>query len=196
MNGGAAGRIRRPRRSGSASGRGALGLRVPGLAAALGGRALDRPLGVPALRAAGADLHATRLARLRLRDGDREHAPLELRGDGVGVDALGKRQRSAEAAEAALDTEPALALLLVLVAALTRDRQHVVVDLDRHVLLAQPGQVGAQDVVVLGLYEVHRRAPALRAASLRREQRVEQPAHLGAKRVWPHQEGHRSYLLA
>ena len=44
--------------------------------------------------------------------------------------------------------------------ALAGDGQHVVVELDVDVLLGQTGQVGAQDELVLGLDQVHRRQPA------------------------------------
>jgi hypothetical protein len=75
--------------------------------------------------------------------------------------------------------------------ALTRDGEGVVGDLDPDVVLAQAGQVGPQDEVVVGLDEVHRGHPAAgRGAAVRRagldgrvEERVEQAVHLLLDRV-------------
>src|SRR4051794_26295822 len=73
------------------------------------------------------DLDPARLALLRLRDRDVEDAIVELGGDSVGVDAIRQRQRAAELAERALETEEALLLALVLGLALTGDRERAVV---------------------------------------------------------------------
>src|SRR5262249_39363744 len=69
-----------------------------------------------------------------------------------------------------------------------RDRQHVVLELDLHVLLAHPGQVGPQDEMVILLDQVHRRGPAARRAvvagsGLRIEERAEQPAPVLLERL-------------
>jgi len=70
--------------------------------------------------------------------------------------------------------------VLVLGLALTRDRQHVVVELDVDVLLGDAGEVGAQDIVGLGLDQIGGGQPATRRGpgrGRRVEQRVDQPVH-------------------
>ena len=57
---------------------------------------------------AAADRDPARLALLGLRDADLEDAVVEARGHGLGVDALGQRQRAGEGAERALDAVEAL----------------------------------------------------------------------------------------
>ena len=138
-------------------------------------RRLVRPVLRPAYAAsspsiaAGAvadlDRDAARLALLGLGDADLEDAVVEARGHGVGVDALGQRQRAAEGAVRALDADVALALVLVLGLALARDGEDVVLDLDVDVVLAEAREVGLEDEVLVGLDEVHRRDPAARAPS-------------------------------
>src|SRR3954465_10331270 len=60
-------------------------------------------LGVDRLRrVADADRDLARLALLGLRDLDLEHAAVEARGHGLGVDALGQREGARERAERAL----------------------------------------------------------------------------------------------
>src|SRR5262249_17928273 len=84
-----------------------------------------------------------------------------------------------------------VALLAVLVRELTlaRDREHVVLQLDVHVLLGQPGEISAQHVLVVDLHEIHRGDPPPRAEAAvpvrrrRIEERVEQPVHLRLNRV-------------
>jgi hypothetical protein len=90
---------------------------------------------------------------------------------------------------------PTLALVLLLVVTLAGDGEDVVVDLDRDVVLAHPGEVGAKQVMVLDLDEVHRRAPALGAPRLRGEQSVEQAAYVRAEGIWLGQKRHFRYLL-
>src|SRR3954454_6481413 len=105
------------------------------------------------LLAAVGDGDPARLALLGLRDADLEHPAVEARRHGVGVDALGQRQRAGEGAERALHPVEALLALLVLGLALTRDGQRAVLELDLDVL-RHAGQVGAEDEVVTGLDEV------------------------------------------
>src|SRR5215211_4465236 len=74
--------------------------RAPTVRPALGGRGL----GVDRLRrVADADRDLARLALLGLRDPHLEHAAVEAGRDGLGVDALGQRQRARERPERALD---------------------------------------------------------------------------------------------
>src|SRR5206468_2415988 len=117
----------------------------------LGGRSLDggRAAVAVAVRVRRAYLDATRLALLGLRDAHLEHALVELGHDAVGVDALGQRQRPAEGTGQALHAVPAALLALVVGLALAGDRERVVTDLDAHVVLAEAGEVGPQDEVVL-----------------------------------------------
>src|SRR3954469_5054368 len=136
-------------------------------------------------RGAVADLDGdlARLALLGLGDAHLEPAAVEGGGDGVGVDALGQRERPAELAEGPLHPVEALLLVLVLGLALAGHGQDVVLELDRDVLLRQAGQVRPQDEVLVGLDEVHRRDPppggsAVAARRRRVEERVEQPVHL------------------
>src|SRR3954447_22715944 len=99
-------------------------------------RPSGRGLGVDRLRrAADADRDLARLALLGLGDVDLEHAAVEARRDGLGVDALGQRQRARERAERALDAVVAVLVLGVLGLALARDREHPLLDLDVDVLL-------------------------------------------------------------
>src|SRR4051812_21335902 len=76
------------------------------------------------------DLDPARLALLRLRDPNIEHAIVERRIDLVRIDALRQRQRPAELAERPLETEEPLLLALVVGLALAADRQRPVVELD------------------------------------------------------------------
>src|SRR3954451_17679305 len=117
----------------------------------LGGRALE------GLAAVGADRDPARLALLGLRNLDLEHALVERRVDLVRVHALGQRQRAAEAAERALEPVPALLAGLVLGLALARDGERAVLNLDRHVVIAQPRKVGLEDEVIFGLDQIHGR---------------------------------------
>src|SRR5215211_9398678 len=87
------------------------------------------------------DLHAARLALLRLGDSHLEHAAVELGADRVGVDALRQRQRAGEAPERALYAVPAALAGRVLGLALAGDLQRAVLHLDRHVGLGKPGKV-------------------------------------------------------
>src|SRR3954453_7558142 len=120
-----AGRPRRP-----------LALRLP-----LGGRALERGVAVAvAVRGRLADWDAARLALLRLRDPDLEHAVRERRLDLLAVDPVGQSEVGAERAELALDSVEAALLLGVLRLALAGDRERAVVQLDVHVALGQAGQ--------------------------------------------------------
>jgi len=98
----------------------------------------------------------------------------------------------------------ALAALLVLGLALAGDGEDVVLDLDRHVVLGQTRKVRAQDVVVVGLDEVHRRQPAAARALAGAygcvEEGVEEPVDLSLDRVelahrLPAYECHLRYLL-
>src|SRR4051812_49404584 len=66
------------------------------------------------------DRDLARLGLLGLRDPDLEHAMLERGLDGLGVDALGQRQRARERAERALHAVIAVLAGLVLGLALTR----------------------------------------------------------------------------
>ena len=140
-------------------------------------------------RRRAADLDAARLALLGLRDRHLEHAAVEVRADRVGVDALGQRQRAAEAAERALDAVPAALALLVLGLALAADRQRVVADLDRDVALGQARQVGLEDEVVVGLDQVHRRNPALAGGRLF-EEGVDEPVQVAGERLRLHEKCH------
>src|SRR3954470_23457497 len=81
------------------------------------------------------DRDLARLGLLGLRDPDLEHAAVEVRLDGLGVDALRQRQRAREGAEGALHAVVALLRGLVLGLALARDREHAVLDLDVDVAL-------------------------------------------------------------
>src|SRR2546421_3250885 len=142
-----------------------------------------------------ADLHPARLALLRLRDPHLEDALVELGAHPLRVDAVGQRQRAAEPAGGALHAIPASLLLLVLRAALARDRQGVVPDLDRHVVLAEPREVGLEDEVIVRLDQVHRRHPALGVGVALVEKGVEEAVDLVRERLWLHQEGHLPHLL-
>src|SRR3954447_21256822 len=88
----------------------------------LRGRALDRG------RLLAADRDAARLARLGLGDADLEHAAVEARGHRLGVDALRQRERAREGAERALHARVALVLAGLDDLALTRDREHGVLE--------------------------------------------------------------------
>src|SRR4029079_3853500 len=91
-----------------------------------GGARPPRLLALDGLLAAGADLDAARLLLLGLRDAYLEHAAGEVRGDGLGIDALREGQRPREGAERPLDAVVALGLGLVLGLALARDGQRAV----------------------------------------------------------------------
>src|SRR3954454_16186224 len=195
---GATRRVRKAERARSA---GPLRTRSEGVALAWrlmsgGGVPLERPR----LVGARGDRDLARLPLLGLRDPYLEHAVREAGVDGLGVDAAGQRQRAGERAEGALHPVEALAVLLVVGLALTGHRQHVVLELDRHVLLAHAGQVGAKHEVILGLEQVHGRAPAARTAVAHRgrlEHGVEQPVLLGLERAHlakrlPANDGHVS----
>src|SRR3954468_456022 len=95
-------------------------------------RALQRRLA-----AADRDLDAARLALLGLGDADLEHALVERRGDRRGVDALRQGERAAELAGRRGEPVEAVALDLVLLAALARDREHAVLDLDLDVVAVE-----------------------------------------------------------
>src|SRR5919199_1524173 len=152
-----------------------------GVLAAAGLVALDRGLG-----SADADRDLARLALLGLGYPDLEYSVLERGLHALGVDPLRQREGAREGPRCALDAVVALLALLVLGPTLTRDGEHVVLELDGDVVLGQPGKVGAQDEVVIGLDEVHRGHPAAHAATVARrdvEERVEQPIHLRLERV-------------
>src|SRR5262249_8402386 len=73
---------------------------------------------------------------------------------------LREGQRARESPERALDPVVALGLLLVLSPALAGEREDVVLDLDRDVVLLQARQVGPQDEALVGLDQVDVRHPA------------------------------------
>src|SRR3954470_11673337 len=163
-------------------------------------------LGVPALALDGAlagDGDLARLALLGLRDPDLEHAAVEPGGHRLGVDPLRQRQRAREGAERALHAVEALVAVLVLGLALAGDRERAVLELDVDVLLTHAGEIGAEDEVLAGLDEVHRRHPPAQdvpgAVRRRVEHRVEQAVHLALQRVdlaerLPADDGHRTFL--
>src|SRR5215218_1574463 len=95
---------------------------------ASGGRRRLVPL--DGLLATLGDRDAARLALLGLGDADLEHAAIEARLDGVGVDALGQGQRPRERAEGTLHAVEAHLARLVLRLALARDGQRAVLELD------------------------------------------------------------------
>src|SRR3954468_7454438 len=106
---------------------------------------LGRGVGVDRLRrAADADRDLARLALLGLRDVHLAHAAVEARRHGLGIHALGQRQRAREGAERALDAVIAVLVLGLLGLALAGDRQDAVLDLDVDVGLRHARQVGAQ----------------------------------------------------
>src|SRR5439155_21648386 len=121
------------------------------------------------------------------------------------VDALGQRERAGEGAGGPLHAVVALLALLVLGLALTGDREDVVLQLDLDVILAHAGEIGAQDVVVSLLDQVHRGDPAAQRAAVARaggrvEESAEQPVHFLLNRLqlagWlPSDNCHRDYLL-
>src|SRR3954471_22219889 len=170
-------------------------------------RTPGRALGVAALAFDGAlatDGDLARLALLGLRDPDLEHAAVELGADRLGVDALRQRQRAREGAEGALHAVEALLAVLVLGLALAGDGQRAVLELDVDVVLAHAGEIGAEDEVLAGLDEVHRRHPAAQdvptgAVRRRVEHGVEETVHLALQRVdlaerLPADDGHRTFL--
>src|SRR3954447_662649 len=169
-------------------------------------RTPGRALGVAALAFDGAlatDGDLARLALLGLRDPDLEHAAVELGADRLGVDALRQRQRAREGAEGALHAVEALLAVLVLGLALAGDGERAVLELDVDVGLAHAGEIGAEDEVLAGLDEVHRRhPPALDIpGAVRRsvERGVEEAVHLALQRIQlagrlPADDGHRTFL--
>src|SRR3954447_4273491 len=169
-------------------------------------RTPGRALGVAALAFDGAlatDGDLARLALLGLRDPDLEHAAVELRGHRLGVDPLRQRERAGERAEGALHAVEALLAVLVLGLALAGDGQRAVLELDVDVVLAHAGEIGAEDEVLGGLDEVHRRHPPAQdvPGAVRRcvEHGVEQTVHLALQRVQlaerlPADDGHRTFL--
>src|SRR5829696_8916285 len=162
--------------------------------------ALERPR----LLGAGADADPAGLALLGLRDAHLEHPAVELRVHGRRVDALRQREGAGERSEGPLHAVEALALVLVLGLALAGHGQDVVLELDGHVGLRHARQVGAEDELLLGLEQIHRRGPAARGRGVARgcrvEGRVEQPVHLGLEGAQlterlPAHDGHDLHLL-
>src|SRR3954454_18074253 len=129
------------------------------------------------------NLDPARLALLGLRDRHLEDAVVEGGPDLVGIDTVGQRQRAAELAERALEPEEALFLALVLCLPLARDRQRAVVELDRDVLLLHARQIRLEQVVVVGLDQVHLGNPPLRHGRLLLPERVEEPVELSRERL-------------
>lgn len=97
-----------------------------------------------------------------------EHSAIELRGNRGRVDADRKVEGAGEPPERALHAVVALALVAVLEPALPRDGQHVVLDLDLDVVLAEPWKIGSEDELVLGLDQVDGRNPPLALQLTRR----------------------------
>src|SRR5579875_2794796 len=137
-------------------------LRVRGLVCAAHLRPLDRRRLLR--RGPEADLNLTRLLLLGLRDRDLQHAALEARRHLIRIDALGQRERAGEGAERALQAVVAL-LLLVLDRPLPGDREHAVLHLNGHVLLTHAGEIGADEVVIGGLHQIHRGDPPPRGGA-------------------------------
>src|SRR5512132_2502646 len=164
-------------------------MRVTCAPALLACAALERRLAVAARY-----LDPAWLALLRLRDPHLEHAVLEPRRDGVGVDAVRQGERAVETAERALDAVPPALLRLVLGLALARDREVAVLDLDVHVALGQARQVRLQHEAVLGLDQVDRWNPPATLLAIGAEEGIEEPVHVTREGLGLHQKGHVAYL--
>src|SRR5262249_25746792 len=91
--------------------------------------------------------------------GDFQHSVLEARLRLVGVHTFRQRDQPAELAVAALRAVQAFALLFYFSLALTLYDQPLVGHLDLDVVLAQAGQFGAHDHVVVALEDFDRRRP-------------------------------------
>src|SRR5215204_627856 len=115
-------------------------------------RALDRRL------VARADLDPAGLRRLRLRDGDLQHAVAVCRAHVVLGDALRQADGAGEAAEPALVAVEAVALSLLRPLTLAADRQRAVVELDRDLVLGDARQIERVDDLALRLPDVDGRA--------------------------------------
>src|SRR5919108_3166690 len=123
-----------------------------------------------------------RLLLLRLLDANLEHAVVVIRHDLVLVHALREADGPAEAAESAL--EPVVAILgdLLGLLALGRDRQGLVLHLDRDLLLGNPRKIERVDDVAVRLPDVERRHPGARLTRLTLEEAVQPPVHVLMKR--------------
>src|SRR5689334_21790452 len=115
-----------------------------------------------------------------LRHVDLEHAVAVRRLHGVGADRGAQRERSLELPGAALDPEQGAILLLRLDAARAADREGVADQADLHVLLRDPGEVGAEHERLRRLLDVHNRNERrqLRTARGAGEDSVHEPTEL------------------
>ena len=96
----------------------------------------------------------------QLRNGNRQHAVREIRGDPFGVHGMRQHERAHELAVAALD----LVILLARNArfASSLERQPVVMHVDAHLLARQARELGRENKRIGGFAEIDCRRPALR----------------------------------
>src|ERR671939_176151 len=139
-------------------------------------RTLDRGLG------AAADLDPARLRLLGLRDVDLENAVLVLGVDRALVGARRRADRAGERAEAPLVAIEALAGDLLRALALAAHGQRVVLELDRDLVLGDPGEVERVDDRAVGLPHVDGGSPGLVRAAVALDQAAHQPGHLVLER--------------
>src|SRR3954447_13103300 len=139
------------------------------------------------------NLDPPRLALLGLRDRHLENAVMEPGTDLVRVDPVGEREGAGELAERALEAEEALLLALVLGLPLTADGQRPIVEFDRHIVLLHAGQISLEQVVLVGLDEVHLGNPALRDGRLLPE-RIQEPVEFGREGLRSNNKAHNGYL--
>src|SRR5215213_2613553 len=122
----------------------------PSLAEVLAARAVARALYLDALRGL---LYGCSL------DGDLENAVLEAGVDLAVVNPLGQRHAAAEGAVTALSDVVATTLLFLVDLVLAGDRQEPILKGDVHVLLLDPGKLGADHQIPILGEHVHRRCP-------------------------------------
>ena len=125
-----------------------------------------------------ADLNPPRLRKCGLRDGDVQHALVEIGLNLLLVHALRQLERPLERAIRALhEVEPPLLAFLPLGGFLAANRQRAVLDLDLDVLLPDAGKLDVEAQLLWGLANVHRRMP-VRARAAAEERVVEKAIDL------------------
>src|ERR671910_1340489 len=129
-----------------------------------------------------AELDPARLGCLGLCNPDLEHAVAIVGRDSVLGHSGRDSDGAAEAAEAALETDEPVLGSLSSALALCPDRERVVVQLDRHLVLGHSRKIESVDELAIGLPDVDGGNPLLRAAAVALEEAVHQTAHLRLQR--------------
>lgn len=99
------------------------------------------------------------------------------------LDRERERQRAAELPLVEFPQVPLLALGVLPAVALRRDRQHAAIDVDLHVLLADPRQERRDPQLVVGATDVHREGLARGRATDQRAGMHDTPLHELGHRV-------------